>query len=266
MSQRWRARRRPPVGGSGRGPGYTRAVKTSERGAKGWFVTLEGPEGSGKSTQSERLREAAMAAGQDVVLVREPGGTAAGERVRAILMDAGPVGIRLTQRTDALLFSAARAQLIDEVIGPALRRGALVISDRYADSTLAYQGGGGELPLDELRSVLRFATGGLRPDRTILIDLPVELGLARKSSAETTRFEAHFDRAFHERVRAAYLSFAVAEPDRWVVVDGTAPADDIFVALWSILAGIPGLGPRLAGRPEAPPPSDPGRAGARMEH
>jgi dTMP kinase len=162
-------------------------------------------------------------------------------------MDAGPVGIRLTQRTDALLFNAARAQLLDEVIGPALRRGALVISDRYADSTLAYQGGGGELPLDELRSVVRFATGGLRPDRTILFDLPVEVGLARKSSAETTRFEAHFDRAFHERVRAAYLSFAAAEPDRWVVVDGTAPPDDVFAALWSVLAGIPGLGPRLAG-------------------
>lgn len=234
------------------------------RGAKGWFVTLEGPEGSGKSTQSERLREAAAAAGQDVVLVREPGGTAAGERVRAILMDAGPVGIRLTQRTDALLFSAARVQLIDEVIGPALRRGALVISDRYADSTLAYQGGGGELPLDELRSVLAFATGGLRPDRTILLDLPVEVGLARKSSAETTRFEAHFDRAFHERVRAAYLSFAAAEPDRWVVVDGTAAPDDIFAALWSVLAGIPGLGPRLSGLLAAMPPGDPGRAAERM--
>ena len=217
------------------------------RDSTGWFVTLEGPEGSGKSTQSERLRDAAAAAGQDVVLVREPGGTAAGERVRSILMDAGPVGIRLTQRTDALLFNAARAQLLDELIDPALRRGALVISDRYADSTLAYQGGGGELPLDELRSVVRFATGGLRPNRTILFDLPVEVGLARKSSAETTRFEAHFDRAFHERVRAAYLLFAAAEPDRWVVVDGTAPPDDVFAALWAVLVGIPGLGPRLVG-------------------
>ena len=235
------------------------------RGSKGWFVTLEGPEGSGKSTPSERLGAAAAAAGQDVVLVREPGGTAAGERVRSILMDAGPIGIRLTQRTDALLFNAARAQLLDEVIGPALRRGALVISDRYADSTLAYQGGGGELPLDELRSVVRFATGGLCPDRTILIDLPVDVGLARKSSAETTRFEAHFDRAFHERVRAAYLAFAAAEPDRWVVVDGTAPPDDVFAALWSVLAGIPGLGPRLDGHLPAAQPDDRDRAAGRPD-
>ena len=235
-----------------------------EEGAKGWFVTLEGPDGSGKSAQSERLRAAAAEAGQDVVLVREPGGTAGGERVRKILMDAGPVGIRLTQRTDALLFNAARAQLIDEVIRPALRRGALVISDRYADSTLAYQGCGGLLPLDELRPVVAFATGGLRPDRTILIDVPAEVGLARKTSAETTRFEAHFDRAFHERVRAGYLSFAAAEPDRWVVVDGTAPADDVFAALWGILAGIPGLGPRLTGRLAVVPAGDPGHRPERL--
>jgi dTMP kinase len=240
-------------------------VEDRGRGSTGWFVTLEGPEGSGKSTQSERLGDAAAAAGQEVVLVREPGGTAAGERVRSILMDAGPVGIRLTQRTDALLFNAARAQLLDEVILPALRRGALVISDRYADSTLAYQGGGGELPLDELRPVVRFATEGLRPDRTILFDLPVGVGLARKSSAETTRFEAHFDRAFHERVRAAYLSFAAAEPDRWVVIDGTAPPDDVFEAAWGVLAQVPGLGQRLAGRWAVVPPGDPVRTAERID-
>ena len=156
-----------------------------------------------------------------------------------------PVGVRLARRTDALLFNAARAQLLDEVIRPALRRGALVISDRYADSTLAYQGCGSELPLAELRPVVDFATGGLLPDRTILIDVPVEVGLARKSEAETTRWEAHFDRAFHERVRAGYLSFASAEPARWVIVDGTAPADDVFAALWGVLVAIPDLGTRL---------------------
>ena len=218
------------------------------------YVTLEAGTG---------LVHIAPGHGQDVVLVREPGGTAGGERVRAILMDAGPVGIRLTQRTDALLFNAARAQLVDEVIRPALRRGALVISDRYADSTIAYQGCGGQLPLDELRSVVGFATGGLRPDRTILIDVPVDVGLARKTAAETTRFEAHFDRAFHERVRAGFLSFAAAEPERWVVVDGTASADDVFAAVWGVLAGIPGLGPRLAGRLAAASPRDPGRGAGR---
>jgi dTMP kinase len=139
-----------------------------------------------------------------------------------------------------------------------------VISDRFADSTLAYQGSGGELPLDGLRSVVAFATGGLRPDRTILIDVPAEVGLARKTSAETTRFEAHFDRAFHERVRAGYLSFAAAEPDRWVVVDGTATTDDVFAALWGVLLGIPGLGPRLGGRLAAVPAGDPGRTPERM--
>ena len=221
-------------------------VEVPGQARRGWFVTLEGPDGSGKSAQSERLRAAAASTGQDVVLVREPGGTAGGERIRAILNDAGPVGVRLARRTDALLFNAARAQLLDEVIRPALRRGALLISDRYADSTLAYQGCGSELPLDELRPVVDFATGGLLPDRTILIDVPVEVGLARKSAAETTRWEAHFDRAFHERVRAGYLSFAAADPARWVVVDGTAPADDVFAALWDVLLDIPGLGPRLA--------------------
>jgi dTMP kinase len=222
-------------------------VEVPGQARRGWFVTLEGPDGSGKSAQSERLRAAAAATGQEVVLVREPGGTAAGERIRAILNDAGPVGVRLARRTDALLFNAARAQLLDEVIRPALSRGALVISDRYADSTLAYQGCGSELPLDELRPVVDFATGGLLPDRTILIDVPVEVGLARKSVAETTRWEAHFDRAFHERVRAGYLSFAAMDPARWVVVDGTAPADDVFAALWGVLLDMPGLGPHLAG-------------------
>jgi dTMP kinase len=221
-------------------------VEVPGQARRGWFVTLEGPDGSGKSAQSERLRAAAAATGQEVVLVREPGGTAAGERIRAILNDAGPVGVRLARRTDALLFNAARAQLLDEVIRPALSRGALVISDRYADSTLAYQGCGSELPLDELRPVVDFATGGLLPDRTILIDVPVEVGLARKSVAETTRWEAHFDSAFHERVRAGYLSFAAMDPARWVVVDGTAPADDVFAALWDVLLDMPGLGPRLA--------------------
>jgi len=221
-------------------------VEVPGQARRGWFVTLEGPDGSGKSAQSERLRAAAASTGQDVVLVREPGGTAGGERIRAILNDAGPVGVRLARRTDALLFNAARAQLLDEVIRPALRRGALLISDRYADSTLAYQGCGSELPLDELRPVVDFATGGLLPDRTILIDVPVEVGLARKSAAETTRWEAHFDRSFHERVRAGYLSLAAADPARWVVVDGTAPADDVFAALWGVLLDMPGLGPRLA--------------------
>jgi dTMP kinase len=197
---------------------------------RGFFITLEGPDGSGKTAQAERLRALIAAAGRAVLLVREPGGTGAGERIRAILMDRHESSIHLTQRADALLFMAARAQLVERVIEPALAQGTVVISDRYLDSTLAYQGFGGELGLEELRPVGRFATGGLRPDLTILFDVPVEVGLARKSAAETTRFEAHFDRAFHERVRAGYLALAAAEPDRWVVIDATAPEDDVLTA------------------------------------
>jgi dTMP kinase len=203
---------------------------TAEAPRRGLFITLEGPDGSGKTAQAERLRAAVAASGQEVLLVREPGGTAAGERIRAILMDRDESSIHLTQRADALLFMAARAQLVERVIEPALAGGTVVISDRYLDSTLAYQGFGGELGVEELLPVGRFATGGLRPDLTVLFDVPVEVGLARKSAAETTRFEAHFDRAFHERVRAGYLSLAAAEPDRYVVIDASAPEADVFAA------------------------------------
>jgi len=203
----------------------------SDRGFRGGtFITLEGPDGSGKTVHAERLRAAVAATGRDALLVREPGGTPAGERIRAILMDRHVSSILLTQRADALLFMAARAQLVETVIRPALERGAVVLSDRYLDSTLAYQGYGGRLSVEELLPVGRFATGGLRPDLTILFDVPVEIGLARKSDAETTRFEAHFDRAYHDRVRAGYLSLAGAEPARWVIVDASAPEPDVLAA------------------------------------
>ena len=212
-----------------RPPRYSGAM-TAATPRRGVFITLEGPDGSGKTVQAERLRAALAATGREAVLVREPGGTPAGERIRAILMDRDESSVRLTQRADALLFMAARAQLVETVIRPALERGAVVISDRYLDSTLAYQGFGGQLGVDDLLPVGRFATGGLRPDLTILFDVPVEVGLARKSDAETTRFEAHFDRAYHERVRAGYLALAVAEPERWIIVDASAPEPDVLDA------------------------------------
>ncbi len=197
---------------------------------RGPFITLEGPEGGGKTVHAERLRAAVAATGREALLVREPGGTPAGERIRAILMDRHESSVLLTQRADALLFMAARAQLVETVIRPALDRGAVVLSDRYLDSTLAYQGFGGRLGVEELLPVGHFATGGLRPDLTILFDVPVEIGLARKSAAETTRFEAHFDRAYHARVRGGYLSLVAAEPDRWVIVDASAPEPDVLAA------------------------------------
>jgi dTMP kinase len=202
---------------------------------RGVFITLEGPDGSGKTAQADRLRDAVADAGREVLLVREPGGTPAGERIRAILMDRHESSQHLTQRADALLFMAARAQLVEAVIRPALDRGTVVISDRYLDSTLAYQGFGGRVGIEELLPVGRFATAGLRPDLTILFDVPVDVGLARKSAAETTRFEAHFDRAYHERVRAGYLALAAAEPDRWVVIDASAPEKDVLQAARGVL-------------------------------
>ena len=211
-----------------------------DRHPRGIFVTLEGPDGSGKTAHADRLRAAVAATGRDVLLVREPGGTPAGERIRAILMDRDESSQHLTQRADALLFMAARAQLVETAIRPALERGTLVISDRYLDSTLAYQGFGGRLGIDELLPVGRFATGGLRPDLTILFDVSVDVGLARKSAAETTRFEAHFDRGYHERVRAGYLALAAAEPDRWVVVDASAPEADVLEAALDVLAAAVG--------------------------
>lgn len=221
-----------------RGPSATLAAVAGEREpARGWFVTIEGPEGAGKTSQAERLRARAVAAGIDVLVVREPGGTAVGERVRTILLD--PEAVH-GPRTDALLFNAARAQLVAELIRPALARGAFVVSTRFADSTLAYQGFGGGLPLAELRELERFATDGLRPDRTVLLDLPSEVGLGRKAD-EQTRFESAFDLDFHRRVRDGFLALAAAEPDRFAVVDAARPADDVERAVLAAVATLPGL-------------------------
>jgi dTMP kinase len=208
-------------------------------------VTLEGPDGSGKTTQANRLAATAATAALDVVLTREPGGTKVGELIRSILLDVGapPVadGDRgLDPRTEALLFNAARARLVDEVIRPALERGALVVCARFADSTLAYQGSGHGLDLAELRALAQFATCGLRPDLTILLDVPAEAGLRRKAAADSTRFEA-LGASFHERVRSGFLALAAAEPDRFTVLDGTRPVDEVFAAVVDSVAALPGL-------------------------
>jgi dTMP kinase len=200
---------------------------------RGVFLTIEGPEGAGKTTQSERLRDALAADGTEVVLTREPGGTALGERIRDVLLTVA-AGTPHDPRADALLFNAARAQLVAEVIRPALERGAVVISTRFADSTLAYQGYGAGLPIGELRAIEAIATGGLRPDRTILLDVPVETGLGRKGGEELTRFETAFDVAFHRRVRDGFLALAALEPARFVVIeasrDAAAVAADVLGA------------------------------------
>jgi dTMP kinase len=198
---------------------------------RGLFLSFEGGEGSGKSLQARRLAEALTERGRDVVLTREPGGTAAGERIRDILLHARE--IPLSPEAQALLFSSARAQLVREVIRPALDAGKIVIADRFFDSTVVYQGYGQGVSLQAIREVTAVAVGTLVPDRTFLLDVPVEVGLARsgwRAEARWDRFEADATE-LHVRVREAYLRLAAAEPRRFVVIaadrDEGAVAGDI---------------------------------------
>lgn len=201
--------------------------------ARGWFITIEGPEGGGKTTQAERLQAHLGGRGHAVHLTREPGGTWLGERLREVLLarTAAAAGAATDPLTDAFLFSAARRQLVGEVIRPALTAGTTVVCARFADSTLAYQGYGAGVPLDRLRALADIATDGLAPDLTLLLDLPVAAGLARKAPDDHTRFEAEFDLAFHERVRAGFLALARAEPARFAVIDATRSVDDVAAAM-----------------------------------
>jgi dTMP kinase len=191
--------------------------------AVGRFVSLEGPDGAGKSRAAGRLAQHLRARGIAVTLTREPGGTRLGEQIRELLLDRG--GAERVPEADALLFNAARSQLVQEVIRPALDRGDVVVCDRFAGSTLAYQGYGAGLDLASLRLMESLAVDGTRPDLVLLLDAPVEVGLARRGTgdpSQLTRFEdaARHDRAFHERVRNGYLALAKADPGRWRVVDG----------------------------------------------
>jgi len=182
------------------------------------FITLEGPDGSGKSMQVPALSEYIRGLGYQVLTTREPGGTFIGDQIREVIMRMDNTSMH--PRTEILLFCAARAQIVAEVIRPALEQGVVVISDRYADSTLAYQGYGHGVDLNILRQILSFATGGLTPDLTLLFDLDVETGLSRRQSGggEWNRLD-DYAVAFHRRVRNGYLELAAAEPARWVRID-----------------------------------------------
>jgi dTMP kinase len=195
---------------------------------RGIFLVFEGPEGSGKSTQARKLADRFRACGYDVVLTREPGGTPIGEQIRKIVL--GEANCAMLAETEALLYSAARAQHVREVIQPALEQGKVVISDRYADSTLAYQGGGRGLPMDQLLAVQTLATGGLWPDLRLLLDLPVEIGLARRLMAEgeVNRLD-RTEVAFHQRVRRAYLELALANPEGWAIIDAEQEPERVAV-------------------------------------
>jgi len=197
------------------------------------FISLEGPDGSGKSTQAELLAGQLREAGREVVLTQEPGGTALGAQIRSILLRSD--GSPIEPRAEALLFAASRAQLMNEVILPALADGADVVVDRFTDSTLAYQGGGRGLPMDELRELIAIATQGGRPEITLLLDVPPPVGLARcHGAAHWTRFESE-TLAFHDRVRQTYLDLAQAEPARWIVLDACRTVPEIAADIWAAI-------------------------------
>jgi dTMP kinase len=198
------------------------------------FITFEGTEGSGKSVQARLLAARLRTAGYVVLETREPGGTLLGVELRQLLLDRKE--LELTPRAEALLMNASRAQLVERLIRPAIERDEIVVCDRFADSTLAYQGAGRGLGVGELAAVIAFATDTLRPDLTLLLDLPVEAGLARKRMQDQgNRFEAE-TLAFHARVQAAYRMLAADEPDRWRCFDGLADVDDLADQIWDAVA------------------------------
>jgi dTMP kinase len=200
----------------------------------GAFIVFEGPEGGGKSLQVSRLAERLSLAGEDVVSTREPGGTRVGNEIRSILLGLGDYAI--LPETEVLLLAAARAQHVREVIVPARARGALVLCDRYVDSTYAYQGGGSGVDLESLRNIQAFATDGLEPDVRVLLDLPVEIGLRRRHADPTSVNRIDMASvAFHQRVREAYLALSSLDPQHWIVIDAAAGPDEVEVNIWSQL-------------------------------
>jgi dTMP kinase len=200
------------------------------------FITLEGPEGSGKTSHLKPLADWLASQGHVVYTTREPGGTSIGEQIRQVIHDLK--NTEMHPRTEALLYQAARAQIVEQVLCPRLAAGEIVLCDRYFDSTLAYQGYGHNIiPLDELRQIIRFATHGLTPDLTILLDLEVEIGLARKGRQdEWNRLDA-FTIDFHQRVRAGYHELLKLEPERWVLVDAAQSWEAVQRDLRSVILG-----------------------------
>ncbi len=215
-----------PAGGAGDGPGTSGEGKPALRGL---YIALEGPEGSGKTTQLERLASRLRGRGLDVVTVREPGSTDLGEQVRRILLD--PAHRRIVAEAEVLLFAAARAQLIQEVVEPALREGRTVLSDRSVYASLAYQGFGRGLGVEVVRRVNELATGGVVPDLVLVLDLPPEVGLQRNHAGTEPDRLGQEDLAFHRRVREGYLQLGREDP-RVRVVPSEGDPDQVEGRIW----------------------------------
>ncbi|HNX53689.1 MAG TPA: dTMP kinase [Pontiellaceae bacterium] len=209
---------------------------------KGKFITLEGPEGSGKSTQAKTLIQRLAERGIDAVYTREPGGTALGEAIRNILQH-NQAGEAPCERAELLLFEASRNQLVEKVIRPNLEKGIWVICDRFMDSTTAYQGYGRGLPVEEIQAINRFTVNGVSPDLTLLLDLEVATGFERIAQryavrGETAdRFEQE-ERSFHEKVRAGYLELANAEPARFRIVNAAQAPDAVAASIWDTVTDV----------------------------
>lgn len=193
----------------------------------GAFIVFEGPEGAGKSTQISKVAESLTNIDREVVVTREPGGTPVGNAIRDVLLERDDYA--MLAETEAFLLSAARVQHVNDVIRPALTRGCVVICDRFADSTMAYQGGGGGMDRTDLTCLQRIATAGLKPDLRILLDLPVEAGLARRyrDSSTVNRID-RADLGFHQRVREAFLALAEEEPGTWAIIDASRSIEQVF--------------------------------------
>ena len=204
--------------------------------ARGMFITLEGADGCGKSTQAALLAQALEVAGREVVRLREPGGTPISEKVRALLLD--PAHAEMVPECELLLYEASRAQLTRQVIEPALARGAVVLCDRYYDSTYAYQAGGRKLPDDLVNAANALGSCGVAPDRTVVLDLDPALAYARATAGGADRMEAE-GLAFQERVRAAYLRLAATEPARVRVVDASGKKDEVAARVLSAIGDLP---------------------------
>jgi dTMP kinase len=193
------------------------------------FITFEGPEGSGKTTQIRSLAEHLRQLGYNVLHTREPGGTEIGDQIRAVLFDMKNKAMH--PRTEILLFQASRAQLVEQIIRPHLLQGGVVLCDRYADSTLAYQGYGHQLDLSILEEIVRFATGGLKPDLTLLLDVDAEVGLGRRAQGGGWNRLDAYELEFHRRVRLGFLNLARQEPMRWMTIDAAPPPDIVQAAV-----------------------------------